>query len=281
MPNNNVLVIGRANSGKTQFAGQLYGRLQETDSALKISKTPANLEMLGEVLEALSQGNVAGHTVAETWDSLELPIVNDNNHEFIINWPEYAGEQWDTIFSTRSMSEQWKEQLESSNRWLIIIRLAEELTYPDFLDKLPNNTRPKKQDEPATSSGWDANAYWVEKLQILLHLSKIGTSKKVKQPKIAVLLSCYDELDADEVTPNNVLEKRLPLLASFLLSNWEKNSLSIWGLSALGKDLKPDSNDDDFIDEGAENQGWVIAPNETLNNKDADLTLPIKWLLDD
>ena len=38
---------------------------------------------------------------------------------------------------------------------------------------------------------------------------------------------------------------------------------------------------EDFIDEGPENQGWVISPNETIEQKNIDLTLPIKWLLND
>ena len=64
MSNKNILVIGRANSGKTHFAGQLYGRLQESDSSLKISKTPKNLEMLREIFDALNKGQASNHTVA-------------------------------------------------------------------------------------------------------------------------------------------------------------------------------------------------------------------------
>ena len=71
------------------------------------------------------------------------------------------------------------------------------------------------------------------------------------------------------------------MLASYLVSNWDEDKLSIWGLSALGKELTEASKDEDFIDEGPENQGWVISPNETIEQKNIDLTLPIKWLLND
>lgn len=82
MPKKNILVIGRASSGKTHFAGQLYGRLREPESSLKINGTPENLEMLGEVFEALSEGKASAHTVTETWDSLKLPLIDENSKEF-------------------------------------------------------------------------------------------------------------------------------------------------------------------------------------------------------
>ena len=210
-----------------------------------------------------------------------MPIYDENKNEFIINWPEYAGEQWDRIFSTRSVSEKWKEQLENSDRWLIIIRLKDEPTFPDFLENLANNNKPERSKDSSNSINWDANAYWVEKLQMLLYISQVSTFNKVNTPKIAVLHSCYDELNSDNTTPGSVLEQRLPLVSSFLVSNWHEDSLSIWGLSALGRELTQDSKDSNFIDEGPEKQGWVVLPNKTLKHKDSDLTLPIKWLLDD
>lgn len=281
MPKKNILVIGRANSGKTHFAGQLYGRLKEPESSLKINGTPENLEMLSEVFEALSEGKASAHTVTETWDSLKLPLIDENSKEFDINWPEYAGEQWDTIFYTRSLNERWKNKLDDSNKWLIIIRVENEPTFPDFLEKLANNEKPDKKHESPNSIGWDANAYWVEKLQILLELSKMPIANKIESPKVAVLLSCYDEVNTENATPNIILEQRLPMLASYLVSNWDKDKLSIWGLSALGKELTKISKDEGFINEGPETQGWIISPDETIDHKNSDLTLPIKWLLHD
>ncbi|WP_394123652.1 TRAFAC clade GTPase domain-containing protein [Psychrobacter nivimaris] len=281
MSRKNILVIGRANSGKTHFAGQLYGRLKEPQSSLKINETPGNLEMLGEVFEALSEGKASDHTVAGTWDSLKLSLIDKNGKEFEINWPEYAGEQWDAIFSTRSLDEKWKNQLDDSDKWLVIIRVENEPTFPDFLEKLANNEKPEKKHESPNSTNWDANAYWVEKLQILLQLSKTQIANKVQSPKVAVLLSCYDEVNTENGTPYMILEQRLPMLASYLVANWNKDKLSIWGLSSLGKELTEASKDDDFIDEGPETQGWVISPDETIEQKNTDLTLPIKWLLND
>ena len=281
MSKKNILVIGRANSGKTHFFGQLYGRLKEPRSSLNINGTPANLEMLGEVFEALSEGKASAHTVAETWNSLKIPLIDENGKEFDINWPEYAGEQWDTIFSTRSLDEKWKSQLDDSDKWLIVMRVESEPTFPDFLEKLANNEKPEKKHESPNSTNWDANPYWVEKLQILLQLSKTQIANKVQSPKVAVLLSCYDEVNTENATPHMILEQRLPMLASYLVSNWDEDKLSIWGLSALGKELTEASKDEDFIDEGPENQGWVISPNETIEQKNIDLTLPIKWLLND
>ena len=54
-------------------------------------------------------------------------------------------------------------------------------------------------------------------------------------------------------------------------------SWSVWGLSSLGRALKQDARDDEFVRDGPENFGYVIPPNAT--DQEPDLTAPIAWLL--
>jgi hypothetical protein len=100
----------------------------------------------------------------------------------------------------------------------------------------------------------------------------------VSSPRLAVVLSCYDELQSDAKAPRELLDDRFPLLSSFLESTWQPGSLSVWGLSSLGKPLAEDTSDDDFIDEGPEHQGWVLPPEGA--RREADLSLPLAWLLE-
>lgn len=278
-----VMLLGGPNSGKTHYAGQLYGRLQRNPGALKIRSengTPPDLSALDEVLKCLACGHAASHTPIETWSEVLLPLVNGCGKELDLRWPDYGGEQLKRVFDEREVPESWRGRLLRADGWVLLIRLHAETTYDDALADLVkrslNQERSKAEQRQAGS--WDANAYWVELLQILLHVAEKGTVSKIVRPRLAVLLSCYDEFDSEGLTPSHVLTRKLPLVSSFIENNWSTGSATIWGLSALGCPLVSSSSDEKFIDQGPETQGWIVPPSGGA--KDSDLTKPLAWLLE-
>ncbi|WNV06454.1 hypothetical protein RP726_08620 [Candidatus Methylospira mobilis] len=274
-----LVLLGGSNSGKTHYAGQLYGRLRRNSGLLKLRKdqgTPSDISILEEVLRCLAEGRAASHTSAGTWSEILLPLEDQQGHALNLLWPDYAGEQLKTVFDDRIVSGAWQSKVCNAQGWLLLIRLKSETTYPDALAELVN--RANGRNGGTTRAGVDANAYWVELLQILLHAGGFGTVARLQHPRLAILLSCYDELDiCDEQTPLDILNRHLPLLASFIGSNWCLEAVSVWGLSALGCLLEENSANANFIDEGPEFQGWIVSPEGS--SKDADLSKPVAWLL--
>lgn len=273
-----LVVLGGSNSGKTHLAGQIYGRVQRRPGHFRLRKedgTPSDLSALEEVLAALESGHAAGHTPSGSWAEVKLPLLSDSGERVDLHWPDYGGEQLDELFKKRSVPEFWRDRLCGADGWILLIRLKTETVYSDALDRLVQHADTKAIPE-ARAEKWDANARWVELLQILLHVTGQSTANRLSRPRLLVLLSCYDELGATSEAPMSLLEDHLPLLAAFLKSTWSTSNLSVWGLSALGRLLTPDSADDDFINVGPEYQGWVIHPQG--GNKDPDLTAPVGWL---
>lgn len=285
MRNPSIVIIGGPNSGKTHYGGQLYGRLTRNPGAMRLRETPDDLTAFQEVMEALSNGRTAGRTSTQTWLELKLPLEDGEGRAIDLIWPDYGGEQIKDVFDHRSVNADWRKRLREAENWLMMIRLNSERVYPDVFRQVAK--KPKKSEENMTSvrkeekdrpKNWDANAYWVEKLQILLHAAGRGVVQPLTSPRIAILLSCYDEISEPQKTPIETLSKKLPLLSSFIRNNWQENQFSVWGLSALGQKLNNETNNDTFIDEGPEHQGWIIRPEG--DKQDKDLTLPLQWLLD-
>nr|WP_239057690.1 hypothetical protein [Pseudodesulfovibrio sp. JC047] len=274
------MLLGGPNSGKTHYAGQLYGRLQRNPGVLQMrgqGATPENLRILEEVLNSLEEGCAAGHTSATTWEDIQLQLEDESGRAIDLNWPDYGGEQLKAITDDRQVSEQWQTRLETSTGWVLLIRLNSETTYKE---NLPNLL--KREGNPRIAdieNEWDANARIVELLQILLHIASKGIAHRLETPRLIVLLSCYDEIETKDLSPHEVLNSYLPLVSSFIQSNWVPEAYSVWGLSSLGCLLEPDSNNDDFIDEGPEYQGWIVPPNGS--NEDPDLSKPLAWLLEE
>ena len=183
-----------------------------------------------------------------------------------------------TIFEQRAVSEAWQSRLCKAEGWLLLIRLNSETTYPDALEDLTKRSEERNSaNASARSASWDANARWVELLQILLHVAGLGTVTRLQHPRLAVMLSCYDELKTNDLLPREVLAKHLPLVASFINSAWTPDAVSVWGLSALGCSLEKTSKNENFIDEGPECQGWIVYPEG--GSSDRDLSRPLAWLL--
>lgn len=275
-----LLLLGGPNSGKTHYAGQLYGRLRRSLGTLQLrpnTGTPDDLSALEEVLRSLEEGNAAKHTPANTWAEIQLHLMDQHGKHIDLNWPDYGGEKLSEITEHRTISELWQSRLSVANGWLLLIRLRAETTYKDELENLlrrENGTKRTIQREKS----WDANARIVELLQMLMHIAQVETNKRVQRPCLAVLLSCYDELDAPSSIPSEVLAQHLPLVSSFIHNNWAPNDLSIWGLSSLGCLLEENTESETFIDEGPETQGWVVPPEG--GERDSDLSKPLAWLLD-
>ncbi|WP_082930849.1 hypothetical protein [Shewanella woodyi] len=280
MKNSELLLLGGPNSGKTHYAGQLFGRLKRRPGALKIRTgdgATVNLSALEDVLIKLEDGNAAEHTSFDQYSEILFPLVDGNNAAIDLYWPDYGGEQLPQIFKQREITADWRKRLQGSEGWLLFIRLSGEKTYPDALSKLatiPTST----PEEPTRPDIWDANVYWIELLQMLCHVAGISLISKDEKPPLTVILSCFDEIIEEEKIPSEALKKKLPLFHSFLQTNWSEEMTSIWGVSSLGKALTPESSDDDFIDDGPEYQGWVIAPDQA--EKSHDLTAPLSWILE-
>lgn len=274
-----LVLLGGPNSGKTHYAGQLYGRLVRRPGRLALaeSRTPDDLTALVEVLSSLENGHAAEHTSISTWAEVGLEIVADDGTELELRWPDYGGEQLRVAFSDRAISEEWRTRLAAAQGWIMMIRLKSEVTYPGAIEQIGKSERETLTEKKSRPETWDANAYWTELVQILLHVAGHGTVEQLSRPRLAIMLSCYDELETEGMLPSEVLVKRLPLFSAFLHSIWREEAISVWGLSSLGRELKLDSHDDDFIDNGPETQGWVVPP--AGGDSNPDLTMPLHWLL--
>jgi len=110
----------------------------------------------------------------------------------------------------------------------------------------------------------------------LLYVKGLGLHRTLEVPKICIALSCWDTLEQTTIKPTDYIQEYLPLLNSFIQNIWSANARSIIGLSSQGKALSKDKPDDDYLNEGAFEFGYVIEPN---GEKNKDLTWVIANLL--
>lgn len=276
---NNVLIIGGPNAGKTHFGGQLYGRLNSRKFSYKIAphNRPSDLTIFQDVIDKLSEGKRAGHTEASANRNIELKIDDEHGNKIVFAFPDYAGEQVKSIVENRRINTIWKEYIDSSSSWMLFVRLDEIPQLEDIINRgIPSAEEMKKRKVQTTPVKISDAAYFVELLQMLLYIKGIPTLNKIKKPNLVIVLSCWDVLKLpDNTLPSEILKERLPLLYHFAKNIWSENSIKIIGLSSTEKSLT-DEPDDEYIDRTPINFGYFI---NSEGDKKEDLTLLIRTLI--
>lgn len=275
-----ILVLGGSGAGKTHYAGQLLGRLRH-DRQGRLRLRPGGVEDLSkleEVLACLEEGRAAGHTPAETWTGIRCELETSDGTNVLLEWPEYAGERLFAIMEQRALPAEWRASIKSATGWILFVRPSTLKVYEDLLER-PTGVAPKHSESTEVvvdGKGWDDRARYVELLQMLLFAAGRSTFRRTPTPRLAVVLSCWDELEQPG-TPEETLANRLPLVDAFIRSTWRDDAWSVWGLSSLGRNLRQVEQDAEFARLGPEHFGYVVLPNGQEQVK--DLTAPVAWLL--
>ncbi|MNY43029.1 hypothetical protein D3C86_1779610 [compost metagenome] len=131
-----------------------------------------------------------------------------------------------------------------------------------------------KRNKEASALKLSDAAFFTELLQMLLYAKKTATLSKISNPKLTIVLSCWDLLEADSENrlPYELLREKLPLFWNYLVQTWNGEYLDVIGLSATEKSLDIKKADRDFVKKGPEKFGYIIT---SEGKKESDLTLSI------
>lgn len=267
-----IAVFGESNVGKSHYGAQLIGRLNAETGSMRMRGAAPDLAAFDDVVQSLSGGVPGAHTAAGTYTETLLPVLTEGNVAIDLNWPDYAGEQVSQLLEERRIPMSWKQRVETADGWVLMVRPKRAPLAEDIFSRPLGDLQASRSDSGVIERSPQARL--VELLQMLMYTTHARTGKD--KPALAVVLSCWDELQVPEgTTPEQVLRRNLPLLAAFVRNNWDERHRLVFGLSATGVALSKDSPNQDFIYKGAEQMGWVVT---TDGASTPDLTLPITLL---
>lgn len=274
MPENTlqIAVFGESNVGKSHYGAQLIGRLNAETGSMRMRGAAPDLGAFDDVVQSLSGGVPGAHTAAGIYTETLLPVLTEGNIAIDLNWPDYAGEQVSQILEERRIPSSWQQRVETADGWILMVRPKHATLAEDIFSRPLGDLQSSRPDGGVIDRSPQARL--VELLQMLLYTTHARTGKA--KPALAVVLSCWDELQVLEgTTPKQVLGRNLPLLAAFVRNNWDEHRRLVLGLSATGVTLSKDSPNTDFIYKGAEQMGWVVT---TEGVRTPDLTVPVSLL---
>lgn len=268
-----ILLIGESNVGKTHYGAQFLKRLMVKGCALSMSGAATNLEPFSTALSCLTEGRATDHTPATTYVESVWPIADAAGHAAELVWPDYGGEQVRNLVTQRKIPADWRDRVSEATDWIVLIRLHSMRAEDDIFSRPLAAFAGTETAEEGPAREISDQARTIELLQMLLYLAQLHPESPLAKPRLTVLLSCWDELNTNEL-PEELIASRLPLLWSFVRSNWA--GPIVMGLSALERPLSKTEPDPDYAIHGPEGFGFVVLPDGTRTK---DITLPIQQLL--
>ena len=258
------LVLGGYGTGKTTALVQLFGRMQSGTGTMCVVSAPGSLGAVRDGLASLAQGVPVNHTPAGVEVVQELSLERADGQRLELSIPDYAGESLDAIVETRHIPDGWRPRCRESSKWILFVRVERMEEISDFAtaDALPSR-------QTTGDAALPLDMRLVELLQMLAY--ERHRQGVVERPALVVVMSCWDEITnlSSGQTPTEVLAERIPLLSSYVSSNWGDSSLTVVGLSAQGRRLVEDEPDQEFVDLGPERMGYLIRPDGSTTD---DLT---------
>lgn len=268
-----ILLIGESNVGKTHYGAQFLKRLMVGAGALRMSGAATNLEAFSTALSCLTEGKATDHTPATSYVESIWPIADGEGRTAELVWPDYGGEQVRNLVTQRRIPAAWRDRVQGATDWVVLIRLHSMRAEDDLFSRPLTSFAATALAEDTKTQEPSDQARTIELLQMLLYLAQSHPASPLDQPRLTILLTCWDELGTKEL-PGELLASRLPLLWSFVRSNW--TAPVVMGLSALERSLSTTEPDQEYAIQGPEGFGFVVLPDGTQTK---DITLPIQQLL--
>jgi hypothetical protein len=273
-----LLVLGGPSSGKTTYRAQLSQRIEHKPGELTLLKSVGDRSAIDGEVERLLQGLQPMHTHSDTYHSTSFGVVDRSGRQFVLEFADYGGEQVRRMANSNAVPTAWVDRAKGSDFWLLFLRIDNIRSTKSFMtDPVATDPQPAASVESLSAEA-STEMGAIETLQRLLFVRGAALQFPIAAPRLAIALSCWDELPEPERTlrPADLLQQRAPLLAHFLKANWQPEHLQTWGLSSTEEPLPETIPNEEFIRKGAEHVGFIVQAN---GKRSPDLTIPIAWLL--
>ncbi len=274
------LLIGLPKTGKTTFLAALWHVVDSgvVPDSMKVTELHGNREYLNEIRGDWLSCQELSRTLIGSEEFVSMRLAESNSGTVIeLTIPDLSGEVFSQQWERRQWTAQYSQIIRESTGALLFVH-PEKVIEPlriDQADALVAEIE-GEDDSRATDTewiSWDASlaptqVKLVELLQFMDHEDAVSLPFR-----ISVIVSAWDLLASQGISPEDWIKERLPLLYQFLASNSDKFPSKIYGVSAQGGDLS--KNKAELLSRNPPSERVQVIDGGAVSH---DLTVPIKWL---
>jgi len=270
-------IIGLPGSGKTTFLAALWHLLDagEVSSKFVLDKLVGDHTHLNMIVDAWRRCEEVPRTsmAAEAKVSIHVREVA-TGRTAVLHFPDLSGESFERQLSTRLCTTEYVEGFEGSGGILLFVTADRSSDGMAILDvsALVSGEVVVEQVEEHREWAPEMVSTQVNLVELLQFLQHFPFRRGVR--RVAVVISAWDVVETPSLEPTHWLERELPLLYQFLISNPRSFEFRVYGVSAQGGDVKSDHKSE-LVMKTPSTRISCIGPETDPH----DLTSPIVWLM--
>lgn len=270
-------IIGLPRSGKTTFLAVLWHLItaNEVSSKFALNQLIGEHTHLNTIADAWLKCEEVPRTsmAAETKVSMRVKEVATGK-EAILHFPDLSGESFELQLSSRSCTPDYIEGLEGNGGVLLFVTADRASDGMAILDIPPLVEGESVAEKPEEHKEWKPEMVptQVNLVELLQFLQRHPFKRTTR--RIAIIVSAWDVIAIPDLNPVQWLERELPLLHQFLITNSSSFNFRVYGVSAQGGDVKTDRR----------NELAMKMPSTRIScvgyeTDPHDLTSPLAWLM--
>jgi len=303
-----IVAIGLPESGKTTFLAALWHLLTNKKVLVRLSLVKLTAEeapYLRAIAARWAQAKKQERTFHSGNKLVKLTLKSEVGEVFDLTFPDIAGEAFSQMWEMRECTSAVADALRATGVLLFIhvdkIKqpgwIADDAALAEGLSDAPAGAdADAAPDAPADASAeapgvgqaggtekWRAECSPTQVQLVDMLRCLQAPPLNVGPRKLAVVLSAWDKVEYDEVSPERFLELHLPLLHQYLAhglsAGWAARTFGVSAQGAEYDDVKgaPSAEADRMRDmEVPSKRIKVVVGHATLH----DLTEPVNWLLE-
>ncbi len=282
-PSSLKLMLGLPGSGKTTFLAAFWYYVRHDAGACALRVLPSDREYLNGISDCWAGGEPQGHTRRGEPIRISLELsLSDTGANSTLVIPDLSGEVFKDHWSHRVWSQDFHRLAADISGVLLFVHpndVSGPLTIAHetaAADEIRDEITPSPEAGDGTPQRFDPlkvpqQVILIDQLQCLL-ADPCGHDRL----RVALIISAWDEIKGEELSPAEWLQKHVKLLDQFLSANEERLPLRVFGVSAQGGDYQDEEVRKRLLrDPSATNRIEIVAATDLAG----DITAPIRWLL--
>lgn len=283
----NVSIVGLPGSGKTTFLAALWHLIQSGEIATRLrfgSMSNEDYAYLNQIVKLWRRATEQGRTQIAGMKSVAMNLVDGQDRPIRVTFPDVPGEDYRRMWEDRKVDEALAENLGAGNIMLLVngdrikapAWITERLHLAGLVEKGP-------AEEPAR---WEPRLAptQVQLVDLLLHLMRRPLDRGPR--RLAVMISAWDRVEGEGLSPVDFQAAKLPLLDQYLKSGRDGWTFRTYGLSAQGGQF--DENDENNASAKTRADANRLRELDNLSTRirllqggaeSHDLTEPLQWLM--
>jgi len=281
----NIAVVGMPASGKTTYLAALWHMVREAGAVTALSfesLSDGNYEHLNALAKLWRQGKIQQRTQLAGMRTVSMRLRSGNGQPVQIMFPDVPGEDFSRMWEKRDLDKGMVETLTAP--FILLLVNGDTIQLPAWVVERQALAKAMglPLQSPAAGIEWSADLAPTQvKVVDLLQMLMVD-ELDVGPRRLALVISAWDRVADEELTPTELLSTKLPLLDQYLRSGRDPWTWSVWGVSAQGGIYEDPEKGEKFAAtdalrdlDRASDRIKVVRDGATSS----DITRPLDWLI--